>query len=146
MEHPMIPPLLTPASEAVQALATTCVHQGGVEAIHFDQLPISLRMDLRTRAPDLSPTGGPFNASDVGVGPRTRFIAGLHYKDRYVVVYEHGGRGYHVDLLTYVAEAADDAYSGPLARQVVFVRPDCAALDAAITAPLPQTPYVGPYW
>jgi hypothetical protein len=58
-------------------------------------------MDLKTRAPELSPQGGPFNASDVGVGPRTRFIAAVHYKDRYLVAYEHGGRGYHVDLLTY---------------------------------------------
>ncbi len=134
------------ALEPVQSVAAACLHQDGVEAVAFDHLPIALRMDLRTRAPDLSPAGGPFNASDVGVGPRTRFIAAVHYKDRYVVAYEHGGRGYHVDMLTYSASFADDAYTGPLARQVVFDKPDCSALASTITAPLPETPYIGPNW
>jgi hypothetical protein len=146
MENLMILPLLTPAPEPAQSVAASCLHQDGVEAIAFDQLPITLRMDLKTRAPELSPQGGPFNASDVGVGPRTRFIAAVHYKDRYLVAYEHGGRGYHVDLLTYSASFADDAYAGPLARHVVFERPDCASLDVAITRPLPETPYIGPNW
>lgn len=135
---------MTPAPEPAQAGA--CVHLDEVEAVPFDQLPIALRIDLKTHAPELSPAGGPFSASDVGSGPRTRFIAAVHYKDRYVVAYEHGGRGYHVDLLTYNADFAYDAYAGPLARHVVFERPDCAALDAAITAPLLKTPYLGPDW
>ena len=134
------------ALEPVQSVAAACLHQDGVEAVAFDQLPIALRMDLRTRAPDLSPAGGPFNASDVGVGPRTRFIAAVHYKDRYVVAYEHGGRGYHVDLLTYNASFADDAYAGPLARHVVFDRPSCTDLDVAATLSPPRTPYIGSDW
>ncbi len=142
----MIPLQMTTGPEPVQSVAVACVHRGEVDAVPFDQLPMALRMDLRTRAPDLSPAGGPFNASDVGVGPRTRFIAAVHYKDRYIVAYEHGGRGYHVDLLTYDDSFADDAYAGPLARHVVFDKPDCAALDAAITAPLPAMPYIGPNW
>lgn len=142
----MFLPPMTPAPEPARIAVAACAHQGGAEAVAFDQLPIALRMDLKTRAPELSPAGGTFNATDIGIGPRTRFIAAVHYKDRYLVAYEHGGRGYHVDLLTYDASFADDAYAGPLARQIAFDKPDCAALDAAITAPLPATPYIGPNW
>jgi hypothetical protein len=142
----MILLLATPAAEPAHIAVAACAHQGGAEAVSFDQLPIALRMDLKTRAPELSPAGGPFNATDIGVGPRTRFIAAVRYKDRYLVAYEHGGRGYHVDLLTYNASFAEDAYAGPLARHMTFDKPECAALDAAITAPLPATPYIGPNW
>ena len=132
--------ILAPMTPALE-----CAHQGGVEAVSFDQLPIAVRVDLKIRAPELSPAGGPFNASDVGVGPRTRFIAAVHYKDRYVVAYEHGGRGYHVDLLTYSAGLADDA-AAPLARHVAFDRPSCADLDVAVALSPPRTPYRGPDW
>jgi hypothetical protein len=136
---------MTPVPEPSQP-ATGCVHQAGVDAVSLDQLPAAIRADLRVHAPELSPADGPFNASDVGAGPRTRFIAAVHYKDRYVVAYEHGGRGYHVDLLTYGGDIAGDAYIAPLARHVTFDKPKCADLDVAVALSPPRTPYRGPDW
>lgn len=136
---------MTPAPESVQSVAA-CVHQVGVEAVSFDQLPAAIRVDLHIHAPELSQADGPFNASDMGVGPRTRFIAAVHYKDRYVVAYEHGGRGYHVDLLTYSGDIAGGGHIAPLARHVVFNRPSCADLEVVVALPPPRTPYRGPDW
>ncbi len=127
----------------VQAVVASCAYQGDVQAVSYEQLPSAIQLDLKQRAPDLSPTDGTFQATDVGEGPRTRFIAAARLKGRYVVTYEHGGRGYHVDLLTYDLGYAEPT---PRARLTSFAKPPCAALDAALTAPLPERPYVGPYW
>ncbi|MEJ2817188.1 hypothetical protein [Caulobacter sp. CCG-8] len=143
MEPPMMPPV-TPAP--VQPAPAACVHRDGVQAVSFDALPAAIRANLRVLAPELSPAGGPFNASDVGAGPSTRFIGAVRNRDAYVVVYEHGGRGYHVDLLTYSANIADDIYAAPLARHVAFAKPDCADLDITVGLSLPRTPYRGPDW
>jgi hypothetical protein len=144
-EAPLILMTITPVPEPVQSVAG-CVHQVGVDAVSLDHLPAAIRADLHSHAPELPPADGPFNASDVGVGPRTRFIAAVHYKDRYVVAYEHGGRGYHVDLLTYGGVIAGDAHIAPLARHVTFDKPKCADLDVAVALPPPRTPYKGPDW
>lgn len=130
------PPALPPADPA-------CVFDSRAEAVALEQLPAVIRLDLKQRAPDLSPAGGAFNASDVGSGPRTRFIAAARLDSRYVVAYEHGGRGYHVDLLTYDTGVVDHT---PRDRRTTFDTPSCGALTEALSAPLPERPYAGPYW
>jgi len=135
--------LPVPPEVPVQAVAVSCTHEDGVQTVSLEQLPAAIRLDLKQRAPDLSPADGAFQATDVGDGPRTRFVAAARLKGRYVVAYEHGGRGYHVDLLTYDLGYAEPT---PRARLTSFTRPSCVALDAALAAPLPDRPYFGPYW
>jgi hypothetical protein len=139
----MILPVLATASVLVQPADATCPHHGGAETVTFEQLPGPIQVDLWMRAPHLSPAGGPFNATDVGEGPRTRFLASARLDSRYVVAYEHGGRGYHVDLLAYDAR---DLLPAPKSRVVIYDKPNCETLDAALAAPLPEHPPTGTSW
>ena len=141
MESPM--PLQAPPAALPPAIDQACVFDSNAEAVSLEQLPAAIQLDLKQRAPGLSPTGAAFNASDIGYGPRTRFIAAARLNTRYVVAYEHGGRGYHVDLLTYDTSVSDLA---PRDRRTMSDKPGCGVLTEALNAPLPAQPYTGPYW
>jgi len=110
----------------------TCIYDKG-ENVLQGELPTAISVDLSMRAPDLSPAGGPFQASDVGEGPRARFKAAARLGDRYVVAYERGGRGYNIQVLTYVLTSYGLA---PLvSQQAIFDKPVCGVIAAALTSP-----------
>ena len=118
--------------------ASACTPAPGAERLEQDALPAGVRQDLKTRVSDLSPAGGPFSATDVGSGPFTRFLTALHARGRYLVAYEHGGRGYHLDILTY--EVSDGVAT--LRNHQGAARDGlCAALLTAETSPLPPQPF-----
>jgi hypothetical protein len=118
---------LVPADAAIlQAAAALCAYEPPGQVVSLEVMPPAIQSDLRQRAPDLSPAGGPFAATDVGEGPRTRLIISVRLRDRYVVAYEHGGRGYHVDLLVYI-DGAEGSSVRPLTAE--YAKPPCAALD-----------------
>jgi hypothetical protein len=124
--------VLAAAVHLVSPPNDVCVHDKG-ELVFQEQLPPAIGADLRTRAPDLSPAGGPFQATDVGDGPRTRFMTAARLGDRYVVAYEHGGRGYNIQVLTYALTSSGLA---TLTNQrTIFRKPACDAVAAALTAP-----------
>ncbi|TCS05965.1 hypothetical protein [Caulobacter sp. BK020] len=67
----------------------------------LDSLPPAIQVDLKMKTGGLSPAGGPFEATDVGDGPKRRFVAAAGNPVLDVVIYEHGGRGYHRHVLVY---------------------------------------------
>ncbi len=117
---------------------SACTPAPGAERLGQKALPAAIRQDLKSRVSDLSPAGGPFNATDVGSGPFTRFLTALHVRGRYVVAYEHGGRGYHLDILTY---EINDGVAKLRNHQGAARDGLCAPLLAAETSPLPPQPF-----
>lgn len=116
-----------------------CVYDAG-EMVFQEQLPAPIVADLKQRAPDMSPAGGPFEATDVGEGPRDRFVAAARLNGRYIVAYEHGGWGYSIRVLTY-QPVAGEAVALPRDQRFVFKTPICATIGVALTAPLPAGPF-----
>ena len=100
-------------------------------------LPPAMTRALDARQIQLSPAGGSFNASDVGPGPWRRFASAARLSDRYVMIYEHGGRGYHLDVLTY-----DGSPRAPrpdaVVHDVSMGKPPCEVLNLALTIALPS--------
>ena len=100
-------------------------------------LPPAMTRALDARQIQLSPAGGSFNASDVGPGPWRRFASAARLSDRYVMIYEHGGRGYHLDVLTY-----DGSPRAPrpdaVVHDVSMGKPPCEVLNLALIIALPS--------
>jgi hypothetical protein len=109
-----------------------CVYDKG-EYVPQEQLPAAIGTDLWTRAPGLSPQGGPFQATDVGEGPRARFMTAARLGNRYVVAYERGGRGYNIQVLTYTV--ASNGLASLANQRTAFEKPACNVIAAALVAP-----------
>jgi hypothetical protein len=134
--------VLAAIDQAAPLPGNACVYDAG-EMVLQEQLPAPIVADLQQRAPHMSPAGGPFRATDVGEGPRDRFVAAARLHERYIVAYEHGGRGYSIRLLTYLP-AAGEAIAPPRDQRFAFKTPICATIAAALTAPLPAEPVTPP--
>jgi hypothetical protein len=115
-----------------------CIYDAG-QMVFQEQLPAPIIADLKQRAPEMSPAGGPFEATDVGEGPRDRFVAAARLNDRYIVAYEHGGRGYSIRVLTYLP-VAGETVSAPRDQRFAFKTPICGMIAAALAASLPASP------
>jgi hypothetical protein len=124
--------MILTAAQLVSSSGDVCVHDKG-EVVFQEALPAAIGADLRKRAPDLSPSGGPFQATDVGEGPRTRFMTATRLGDRYVVAYEHGGRGYSVQVLTYTL--ASNGLASLTNQRTTFEKPACGVIASALTTP-----------
>jgi hypothetical protein len=120
------------AAQLVSSSGDACVYDKG-EIVFQEALPAAIGMDLRLRAPDLSPAGGPFQATDIGDGPRTRFMTAARLGDRYVVAYERGGRGYNIQVLTYTL--ASNGLASLTNQRTTFEKPACNVIATALTTP-----------
>lgn len=118
--------------QAAPLPGSACIYDVG-EMVFQEQLPAPIVADLKQRAPEMSPAGGPFEATDVGEGPRDRFVAAARLNDRYVVAYEHGGRGYNIQVLTYTL--ASNGLASFTNQRTIFKKPVCAVIAAALATP-----------
>ena len=130
---------LAAVDQAAPLPGNACVYDSG-EMVFREQLPAPILADLKQRVPEMSPAGGAFQATDVGEGPRDRFVAAARLNDRYIVAYEHGGWGYSIRVLTY-QPMAGEAVALPRDQRFAFKTPICATIAAALTAPLPDGPF-----
>jgi len=114
------PPIACPVPAGFTAFAT------------LDALPPAIQTDLKLKTGGLSPADGPFQATDVGDGPRRRLVAAAGNEALDVVIYEHGGRGYHRHVVLY--DRMNYAGFPILAlHKIVMDMPVCDALDEALT-------------
>src|SRR5437762_2127748 len=58
--------MILAAAQLVSSSGDVCIYDKG-EIVFQEALPAAIGVDLRQRAPDLSPSGGPFQATDVGI-------------------------------------------------------------------------------
>jgi hypothetical protein len=65
------------------------------------ELPRAIQDQLTSNLPDLVDAGRRFQATDVGEGPRRRFIAAARAGNRWVAAYEHGGIAYHIHVVAF---------------------------------------------
>lgn len=133
------PPAKASFAQAPSGSPVRCPPPSRGEVVPFAELPAEVLMDLRTIDPTVSPPDGPFNATDMGAGPRMRVIAALRLGGRLAVAYERGGRGYGVTLLTYDADARTGFLNtrgvGPISVRPAFrIEDACAALERALDA------------
>ncbi|HWW27241.1 MAG TPA: hypothetical protein VNZ85_15265 [Caulobacter sp.] len=124
--------VLAAAAQLASSTGDSCTYEKG-ESLSQQQLPEAIGADLRLRVPGMSPEGGPFLATDVGEGPRTRFISAARLGNRYVVAYERGGRGYNIQILSYTL--ASSGLASLTNQRTTFEKPVCGAIAAALTAP-----------
>jgi hypothetical protein len=124
--------MILAAAQLVSSSGDVCIYDKG-EIVFQEALPAAIGVDLRKRAPDLSPSGGPFQATDVGEGPRTRFMTAARLGDRYVVAYERGGRGYNIQVLTYTL--ASNGLASLTNQRTTFEKPACGVIATALTTP-----------
>jgi hypothetical protein len=78
-----------------------CVPSAVSPIASLQELPRELRHKLTSHLPDMVDRGEPFEATDVGSGPRRRFIIAAATESRWVMAYEHGGIGYHIHVLAF---------------------------------------------
>ena len=123
---------LAAAGQLFASPGDACAYDAG-EMVFQEQLPAPIVADLKQRAPEMSPAGGPFQATDVGEGPRDRFVAAARLNDRYVVAYEHGGWGYNIQVLTYTL--ASNGLASLSNQRTTFKKPVCGVIAAALTTP-----------
>lgn len=63
-------------------------------------LPFGMR-GILSGTEEMSSTGGPFNDSDVGLGPHLRFVEAAVGRSHIIAAVEHGGEGYGVDVWAF---------------------------------------------
>lgn len=130
--------------DAPPPMPIACALPSGATAFAtLDDLPSAIQTDLKLKAGGLSPAGGAFQATDVGVGPRRRFVAAAYKDGLQVVVYEHGGRGHHLHVVTYQTHIGLPTL---VENKTVMGATPCAALTQALISPAPGGAAADQHW
>lgn len=82
---------------------SACAPAGARTLHHLSDLPPEAVERLRTFFKEgFADAGAAFNATDVisdPLVPQRRFVRAYQHRDRWIIWYEHGGRGYHLHAL-----------------------------------------------
>ena|ERR1700722_5321556 len=102
--------ILVSASLAVAVSTKDCpLPAGAQEAAYPDDIPQSVLQEFRVHVPKIAGIGERFSATDVVTAnlPSRRLIFVRHLGPKWVIAYEHGGRGYHEHVIAYLLDAAN---------------------------------------
>ncbi len=130
---------LLPTIVLAQEIPPSCPAGNGTEKTEdLQALPLPVAHSLERHVPNLSPPGSPFNGGDVIMRPGQteldrRLIAAFHRGNRWVVVFEAAGRGYHHVVVAY--DLSQDGKTSTIAfKAQSFPASLCSTVDRAFDA------------